>query len=213
MADLDKFLKKNIEGYLFSDLRSIVGTPPQTGHQDAGVGYPLVMTAFAGIELLGALLSERRFNTSNGRIYFQNYWTEYLYPSVIDSVAIADALYQLARHGIAHTYLVKGSLGIVRRQPTIHLKHLDGGLVYIDAVQLAEDLIQSYNSKVSAIASLSTGTVNGETMRQRLNEIESKYNTQATSNPLTSFPRATVAESPAVSTTFVPTTSGNCFKP
>jgi len=213
MANLAKFLAKNIEGYLFNDLRSLIGTPPLAGQEDKGVGYPLVMTAFAGIELLGALLSKKTFDAHDGDIYFKNYWTKYLYLSLPDTENIGVSLYRLVRHGIAHSYVLKGQIGVLRRQPSLHLKRNDGGLVCIDAVQLANDLIQSYDSIVPSIVALRTGTVNGITMSQRLNEMEDRYKTQASSRPLSSFPNITVAESTAISTTFSPPTSAHPFEP
>ena len=212
MADLTKFLKKNVEGYLFHDLQSLIGPAPLPDQTDSGVGYPLLMTSFAGIELLGALLSVKKFDTNSGSTYFKSYWTIYLYPSLQDGNMIADSLCQLVRHGIAHAYVLKGQIGVGRRQPALHLKRDASGLVYVDAVKLAEDLIKSYETKIFSIVSSKTGNVNGNTMAQRLNEMEQAYKAQAISRPLPAFP-STVAESAAVSTSFVPLVSGAPFKP
>jgi len=195
------FLEKNIEGYLFKDLLSLIGPPPTKNQQDEGVTYPLVMTAFAGIELMGALLSDDQFNASNGKTYFRNYWTKYLYPSVMDGDKIADYLYQLVRHGIAHVFLLKGPIGIVRRQPAYHLKRDESGLFFVDAVQLANDFIRSYESNVPSMQSASTGKVNNATMTTRLGEIEAVYNDQAAKCPTPNISGTVLTFSVAYSST------------
>lgn len=213
MADLATFLKHNVEGYLFNDLRALQGPPPPPGTQDPGLCYPLLMTSFAGIELLGALLCEEPFRRDAGNIYFRGYWIKYLYPLLPESEETACTLYQLVRHGIAHAYVLKGPIGVVRRQPAFHLKRDVSGLFYVDAVQLAEDFMKSYESNVLSILSTTTGAVNHATMTTRLGEIEAAYNDQAAKRPITFAPGAVMAESVAYSSTLTPPITFGPFKP
>ncbi len=112
MKDLEAFLKHNVEGYLFSDLREMQRIP---------IGYPLLMATFAGIELLGALLSTSQFDKEKGSDYFTSYWTTWLYPNLNNTETIGRVLYKLVRHGIAHSFMLKGPIVIVHSQPGIHL--------------------------------------------------------------------------------------------
>lgn len=136
MNDLDDFLKHNIEGYLFGDLRAMQSIP---------VTYPLLMSTFAGVELLGELLYEKDApkRSERGRAYFVEYWTEYLYP--LSTSAIGNSLYTLVRNGIAHGFAPRGPIAVSREDPQRHLHRDASGVVIIDAVKLADDFIASYH--------------------------------------------------------------------
>ena len=129
-----------LEKYLCGDLRALCATP---------VGYPILSTAFAGVELLGALLSPTRFRSGNGLEYFSDYWVRHLYPGE-NSLARAKAVYELARHGVAHQFFVKGEIGIMSRHRGKHLTH-DGTRLWIDTHALAEDVISSYEGAVQPL--------------------------------------------------------------
>jgi hypothetical protein len=191
MSNLEAFLQHNVEGYLFGDLREMQCVP---------VGYPLLMTAFAGIEMLGALLSTSRFSARNGPTYFGSYWKTHLYPSLKGTEGIGNVLYKLARHGIAHAFVVKGPIGVVRSQPTLHLTQDSQGMFFIDAVQLANDFMESFEARVKPLVASVTGAINRTTMSARLQEMETDYQTQAATLLVTPvFPSARVATTAAVS--------------
>lgn len=170
MIDLKAFLAHNVEDYVFNDLARM---------KQAGVGYPVIMAAFAGIELLGSLVSDQPFSPWIGGKYFENYWTTYLYPAMPNGQQAAQCVYKLVRNGIAHAYLLKGAIGIASGQPNVHL-HITNGQLYIDAALLADHLVSSYKQHVLPLSTSQTGTVNASTMTARANEIESEYLRQAT---------------------------------
>ena len=57
ISEFEQFVENDIRGNLFSDLRAMQKIP---------VTFPLLMTAFAGIELFGALLSQSPFDAYAG---------------------------------------------------------------------------------------------------------------------------------------------------
>jgi len=72
MPNVTTFIDHDIRGNLFRDLRAMQKIP---------VTFPLLMSTCAGIELAGALLcgDGEKFNCYQGRTYFSNFWTQYLY--------------------------------------------------------------------------------------------------------------------------------------
>lgn len=192
MTDLETFLKNDIEGFLFNDLR-------QMQHPDLKVTFPLVMTAFAGIELFGSLLSTSRLRT-DGERYFAEYWSLHLYPSPgVRECGVP--LYRLVRHGLAHLFLLKGPVATGRYLPSLHLKR-SGGHFYIDAVQLANDLMASYKRCVRHVADQATGNPSAETMAARLKDIAADFVKQSERNDLLGFADdATIASLPARTST------------
>lgn len=189
MSKLEEFLDHNVEGYMFNDLREM---------QSISVTYPLLMTTFAGIELLGALFSKSEFDTYSGGEYFSSYWNEHLYPSLKDKEKFGPQLYRLIRHGIAHAFLLKGHIVVGRSLPSLHLTWT-AGVLYVDAVRMANDFMVSYSEKVKPlIANITSNVVVG--MSKRLAEMEAEYKKQAEAQYHPSdFPSATVATTAAVS--------------
>ena len=179
MVDLNTFLQQNVEGYLFEDLRTMKVASPARGKQAGAVGYPLLMSAFAGIELLGALLSSDPFNKDKGAQYFGTFWRNYLYATNATRAAAGDALYRLIRHGLAHVYVTKGDISVFKHQPGLHLVRGSDGSICVDAAQLADDLEDCYKSKVKPLVGASTG-VSGASMTKRLDEMVAVYRAQAT---------------------------------
>lgn len=196
MTNLEAFLQHNVEGNLFRDLREMQRVP---------IAYPLLMTTFAGIELLGALLSVSRFKTGRGAIYFSSYWKTHLYPRLKNTEAIGNVFYQLVRHGIAHHFVLKGPMAVVRSEPTVHLTQDCDGNRLVDAVQLATDFMDSFTARVKPLVASTAGEVNSMTMAARLQEIETAFRAQAATQLVTSiFPSATVATTAAVSHSIAP---------
>jgi hypothetical protein len=73
MTSLIAFLDHNIDSYLFGDLSAMRPVVEKTGVKGGGLGYPTLMSTYAGIEFLGALLSKKPFDTFGGRTYFESY--------------------------------------------------------------------------------------------------------------------------------------------
>jgi hypothetical protein len=145
-AELRAFLSHNVERYLFGDLERMGNlrniAPPLGG----GVGYPVLQSAFSGIELLGGMVAPDLFTTDAraGRSYFVGYWERFLYPTQVNNREIANAVYTLFRNGIAHTFLPKGRVGVFVGEARMHLTRDAAAAVYIDAISLAADLKRSY---------------------------------------------------------------------
>ena len=160
MTELEEFLRHNVEEYLFGDLRLMQGYP---------LGYPPLLSTFAGIELLGGLLHPRPFSRgTKGAVYFKHYWTKYLYPSVPENESTGRAVYQLARHGIAHGFFPKGPIGVGGPDLSLHLRRDANGLVIIHPTQLGNDFIKSYEERVEPRITQKTDAPNAETMGKQL---------------------------------------------
>lgn len=177
MSRLDDFLAHHIEGYLFYDIRFMTRDDEEGG----GIGFPMLMTCCAGIEFLGALRSQSRFRAhGTGNEYFTEYWESCLYPAPSLRSAYHNSVYQLIRHGIAHSFFTKGNIGVVRKQPDRHfVLDATSGLVLVDAVQLGLDLISSYNMHVKPVLMDPDRTSEKATMESRLCEMESDFAIQA----------------------------------
>jgi len=178
MADLNAFLQRTVEGYLFEDLRTMKAASLPPGKEAGAVGYPLLMSAFAGIELLGALLSLSQFNKDKGAEYFVSFWRDYLYPTDSCRAAAGETLYKLVRHGLAHVYVTKGDIWVFKHAPEMHLVRRHDGAICVDAARLADDLEESYESRVKPLIAASDG-ISGVSMTMRLGEMEVAYRAQA----------------------------------
>lgn len=172
------FLEKHVEGYLFEDLASMAHVGLAPGKTAGAVGYPMVATALAGIELLGSLMDVGKFNSHAGWNAFKRFWTEYLYPSPPRD-ALAGPLYQLARHGLAHVFLAKPGITVVKHNDaTRHLCRDDAGALLIDAIVLSDDLRRAYWERVRPRLSQSSPP-SATTMQERLDEMIEDYRTKA----------------------------------
>lgn len=192
IARLSAFVTRNVEGYLFADLETLKAASPPPGQSDGAVGYPLIMTAFSGVELLGNLVSSSSFDATRGADRFDEFWRSHLYPNDAARQAAGTVLYKVARHGLAHAFVVKGNLEIVKSSPTMHLVRTPTGAVSVDAVQLAVDLRHAYDTQIKP--AVLAGSSLASTMATRLSEMESAYAAQST--PLLSglaLPAAPVA--------------------
>jgi len=168
---LSNFLEKYVEGYLFEDLRTMKNAQPAQGKDAGALGYPILMTAFAGIELFGALLSTTKFEPYHGGEYFKAFWTKHLYP-IEPRRAAGEPLYQLIRNGLAHLFITKGDNLVFKNAPQSHLVRTPDGLICIDATQLADDLERCYKSKAKDLILSGASAA-------RLSEIENNYRRQA----------------------------------
>jgi hypothetical protein len=175
--DLNAFLDKFVEGYLFGDLETMKNATP-LGNGTGAVGYPLLVSTFSGIELLGALVSTTKFNPYNGSNYFNDFWENYLYAHDPIRGKVGRYIYVLARHGLAHSFVMKGDITIVKNMYEPHLVKV-GSTVYINTCSLAIDLKYAYDNKFKILTSATTGAVNGLTIKDRLDEMESEYISQS----------------------------------
>src|SRR5687768_3966764 len=99
MMKLDKFLNTYVDGYLLADLQAMGGCQ-LTGRNAGALGYPMVITTFAGIELLGTISFDSETlirGDGAGAQHFRFFWKNWLYPSEPERSRLADAVYQLTR--------------------------------------------------------------------------------------------------------------------
>jgi hypothetical protein len=145
--DLDLFLRTYVSGYLLADLRSMERFRLPGNRKTGALGYPMVMTVAAGIELLGSLISPSK---ADGIKCFGRFWREWLYPNEPDRQRLADAVYLLGRHGIAHAFVAKPRITVTRvRSPKgYHLKRQFGtaDTLMIDAPTLVRDFRRAYKA-------------------------------------------------------------------
>jgi hypothetical protein len=168
--EIEDFLEHNVEGYLFYDLTALA---------PSGVGYPWLMTSFGGIELFGALLSQRSFDHSRSESYFVSYWSKHLYRERDRTVAQGRALYKLVRHDIAHSFIPKGPIHVAGQNGWRHLTVDPTGNLFVDPERLADDLKASYFRDVRPVLRKSTGRVSRTTMNRRLQQMRAAANSEA----------------------------------
>jgi hypothetical protein len=129
-------LETLVEGWLLGDLESMA---TEIKPKDIGaVGYPMAMAVLAGSELLGALVSDI---TKSKRI--GNYWTRYMAKVDRKYGDLGEIATDLFRNGIAHSYLSRPGVAIVRGDRRWHLRRSRLG-VTLECVQLYEDFCRSY---------------------------------------------------------------------
>jgi hypothetical protein len=148
---LDQYLERYVEGYLFGDLHSMAAVKVRGPY--GGVGYPMVMATLSGIELLGVLTSDVGFDKKkrDGDKRFRDYWQQYLYRNHPARQRIANAIYELVRHGLAHTYTAKPTFVVTKHGDGRHMSWSptdDGESFWIDARIFADELIESYEQRV-----------------------------------------------------------------
>lgn len=207
---IDDFLNRNVDEYLIEDLRKLKRLKPAKGKTAGGAGYPLVMTALAGIELLGALASASTFNKNAGSTYFSDYWKNFLYETDPTRAGLHEIVYQLVRHGLAHVFVMKGDIVVVKgpkkrgskgtkSAAVHHLAFEPPKTLVLDAAQLADDLIDSYNTRFKAKLAVSRAD-----MQNRLDEMEKAYTNQAAN-----LMSATASPSTASATSLLQNPSGS----
>lgn len=171
---LQEYLENYIDGYLFCDLESMATLIPKDLHPGAA-GYPMILTICAGMELLGALLAptkNEKFNDSDGIKYFGHYWKYYLSVSEPNYKKYGQVMRSLVRNGLAHMFMTKPRIGVVKSNPVLHLQDFDNHLI-IDAVRLYEDFKRSYIEVAKPV--ILDGGLGTQLASNRLNQIISQY--------------------------------------
>jgi hypothetical protein len=156
MQDLERIL----EEYLVKDLQALRGSR---------VGYPTLMTVFAGVELLGSLLRDGDHGTRDDD--FQHYWTDYLYPDRPRSSEEAEIIYSFVRHGIMHHFFPKGMVGVTGSDPGAHMTCHSDGVLILDVKVLVDDFVRAYDQRVKPLLSVSSGKPSRASMQKRLDDI------------------------------------------
>lgn len=167
--DLDQFLTQWVDGYLLGDLASMVADPPSPNR---GVGYPILITALAGMELLGRLLwpSTKYLpkREHRGNQFFLNYWDNYFVAENGQYRGLGDMFRQLVRHGIAHAFLAKGSVIVWRGTGRPTCLDPEANVLYVDCVVFEQEFVRSYRQRVMPI--LAGTDTHGLTSRDGMQE-------------------------------------------
>lgn len=189
-VNIGKFLETYVEGYLFHDLRNIERLPVRKGEQYGAALYPMVSATLTGMELVGFLISHGAFNTKKAEQYFSHYWDNVLaqrFPEYSRCSGLAHVIRALARDGLAHSFLTKGRMEVVKGDSPGHLDFDTQSLyVRINCSRLWEHFRDSYLGFVKPIVigqALQTGTppVTQATMEVQLQRLLSAYSRHAVS--------------------------------
>ena len=190
--NIERFASKFIEGYLFHDLAAMAkveARPPPDRYGD--LSYPIVQTCLAGIELLGGLLNTEPFKGwKRSEHYFCSYWSDYM--SQVDraygkALPSPKQIYALARNGVAHQFLTKPGIDVVKRRDRAGHLTVDSAAewtITVDCLLLAEDLQDSYLRFVRPLiyptaGGSPTAVVPGrDSINDRLQEMLEDYETE-----------------------------------
>lgn len=185
------FAEKVIEGYLFKDLENMVELQPKPGQDKGAVGYPMIMTICSGIEVLGALLYPnpiKKLTNNIGRDHFRHYWDNYLVAHKSSVyLGLAELVYSLVRHGVAHSFIAKGGVLVYKPRPSTiipeNLRHMNVDVsrqtISINPVEFFKDFSNSYFGLIKPIIFSSARNPLKNDMQARLNELLSSYEAQA----------------------------------
>lgn len=188
------FLEHYIDKYLMHDVADMMR--PQ-----AQIGFPLLMTVFAGMELMGGLLDTSTFKMiGKGEKYFSLYWRKYLYPSPSSRSGLGPDVYKRMRNGIAHGFIVMGKIGVTTSNPQRHLTVDVNGVFYIDAVQFAKDFIESYEVRIKPLLDPNKPSRVLTNMKNRLKDIADEHAAKAVDYPLAGADSAPLATTTAETT-------------
>lgn len=182
MADLDNFLMRAVEGYIFEDMKTMKAATLGDGRSAGALGYPLIMATFAGIELLGVLVSDKEFTGQSDQKDFCRFWEQYLYSENAARKDVGQPLYLLLRNGLAHGHVARGGIEVTKGAPDEHLLYDENEqTVYIDACQLADDFMECYGRKIKRLLEVDAASEGPSraTMNKRLEEMTYRYGKMA----------------------------------
>jgi len=153
--DLPGLLGTFVDGYLVSDLRAMLAVRPMRDCGFGALGYPIVASTCAGIELLGTLSYEPNtaVDFNEGRKYFTWFWQNWIHNDEMRR-HLAGPVYELLRNGIAHTFVGRPRVEVGRfgGSREMHLTRKPGTeVLHVDADALAEDFVNAYEALSSRI--------------------------------------------------------------
>ncbi len=172
---ITEFLQRYVDGYLLHDLENMATftTPLDT---DGAMGYSMMVITLAGMELLGNLLMPNTdpFKTDHSNDYFLNYWNNFfssLYPAY---KGLGRLFRQLIRHGIAHSFVGKPGIFIIKDKttPSVSLDR-ERKVLCVNAVAFYRDFKNSYEKNVKTIidGTAKSPPTNIQTMQSRLDSM------------------------------------------
>ncbi len=154
------------------------------GKTFGGVGYPMVATTLAGMELLGQLLMPNTdpFDQSKGNEYFLNYWNNYFSQKYPEYTGLGRLFRQLMRNGISHTFVAKPGIFVEKgtnRQMSVDTTRQE---IYIDCNVFYMEFEDSYSLLVKPIIDVSATSpaTTKATMQTRLDNLSTSYTGDST---------------------------------
>lgn len=182
--EIDEFLIKFVEGYLFHDLESMSKLGLLSNHHDGAAGYPMIMSTLSGIELLGGLISLSIFSTSSsaGNTYFCSFWNEFLVKIDSNYEDLGSLFRKLVRHPLAHTSMTKHGIMVIKRldnninDKSIYIDSKSQNLV-VDCVRFYKDFQKAYLTYIKPVIfrGIKSASFSRTSMQNRLNEMDKAY--------------------------------------
>lgn len=185
---IEAFLKRFVDGYLLHDLESMANITLPAGQEDGAVGYPMVSTTLAGIELLGGLISKDKetFDPFKGGLYFSDYWDRCLVKVNKHYLGLGRLFKQLIRNGLAHNFITKPRILVVKSSnPSIVGESisydLGRGALVVDCVGFYKDFEKSYRTYIRPIVfdSEAWEIADKLAMQQRLDKMIERYSKES----------------------------------
>jgi hypothetical protein len=162
--EIEDFLKRFIDQYLLRDLASMAAVSPPPGETGA-CGFSMVLVALAGCELLGSITYPKPFRPLEGRRHFAHFWRSAMYPTDAVRADLAETIYKLVRHGLAHAFITKPRILVTKTAGTVnHLCRQPDGSLTVDCLALAHDFRRGYEQFV--LARMSTPSDRAALQRQ-----------------------------------------------
>jgi len=183
---IENFLSRFVDGYLLHDLENMASLQCLPGCDAGAAVYPLLMTTLSGIELLGGLISQNKFDKYKNDEYFSNYWNKYLLKVDQQYKGFEKLVRNLIRHGLAHTFLTKHGVLVVKYSG--HLKsrsaiYLDliNKTVVVDCVKFCQDFKTSYQQYIRPVIfeNINTVSFSKDSVQQRLDEMNDLYSKES----------------------------------
>ena len=175
---VDDFFADFIDGYLASDLDTMSKANRAEGLMYGDVGYPMVLTTLAGIELLGVLLlpTTTPVTRRNGRNRFLRFWNDYLAKDFSVYSGFGDLFYGLLRNGVAHTYTAKHGVYVTKGSGAPLRYDAANRQVTIDSNVFAQDFLSVYRKNVlPLLSSEDDAGLNAMSMQTHLDELMKLY--------------------------------------
>lgn len=152
---LDSFLDRYVDGYLLTDIATLIKKVPATSHQGDGA-YLITAATCSGMDLVGSLTTKigvvpgceacNKKEQIRFKFPIDHYCAHYM--SKIDEryKQFGPVARELVRNGIMHSFATKGRIGITRKgDKSNHLTRMsDRGFLVINADCFYEDFKKSY---------------------------------------------------------------------
>lgn len=179
---INYFMEQFIEGYLLCDLKKMQEVELKDDETMGACGYPMLMSIMAGIELLGALTKNEKYNHLNGDTYFSNYWNTFLCEINHEYKPFGKFFRRMVRHGLMHSFLTKSDIEVSKNSPSLHMKYTKTPQnLKIDSTTMLNDFEKSYMDFIKPIVfeGKVLKSVDNHIMQNRLDEIATFYHSEA----------------------------------